>query len=152
MNTAWDKVIKGLAAVGGAAASFFVGIPPVIWILLVVMSLDYLTGLACGALGKSPKTETGGLSSKTAFVGLLKKALILAIVALAALLDMAVSSGAGVSFSAVTGATCLWFIASEGVSITENASALGVPIPGIIKQMLEVFRKTGDETNGGDGE
>lgn len=150
--SAWDKVIKGLAAAGGAIATFFVGVPPVVWILLIVMSLDYLTGLACGAVGKSPKTETGGLSSKTAFVGLLKKALILAVVALAALLDLAVSSSAGMSFSAVTGATCLWFIASEGVSITENAAELGVPIPGVVKQMLEAFRHAGDEKSGGDEE
>lgn len=150
--TTWDKILKVLAAVGGAAASFFVGVPPVVWILLIVMTLDYLTGLSCGAMGKSPKTETGGLSSKTAFLGLLKKALILAVVALAALLDWAVASSAGISFSAVTGATCLWFIASEGVSITENAAELGVPIPGIIKQMLEIFRKAGDEKSGGDAE
>lgn len=152
MSNAWDKVIKGIVAGLGAAASFFVGMPPVVWILLAVMSLDYLTGLACGVVGKSPKTETGGLSSKTAFVGLLKKALILAVVALAALLDWAVSSSAGIAFSAVTGATCLWFIASEGVSITENAAELGVPIPGIIKQMLEAFRHAGDEQSGGDAE
>lgn len=152
MSNTLDKIIKVLAAAGGAAVSFFVGVPPVVWILLIVMSLDYLTGLACGALGKSSKTETGGLSSKAAFAGLLKKSLILAVVALAALLDWAVSSSAGISFAAVTGATCLWFIASEGVSITENAAELGVPIPGIVKQMLEAFRKAGDEKSGGDAE
>lgn len=151
MTNAWDKLIKGLAAAGGAVVSFFVGIPPVVWILLIVMSLDYMTGLCCGAVGKSPKTETGGLSSKAAFAGLLKKALILAVVALAALLDWAVSASAGISFAAVTGATCLWFIASEGVSITENAAELGVPIPGIVKHMLDAFRKAGDEKSG-DGE
>lgn len=149
---AWDKIVKGLVAAVGAAASFFVGVPTVVWILLIVMSLDYLTGLACGAMGRSPKTETGGLSSKTAFVGLMKKTLILSVVALAALLDWAVSASAGISFAAVKGATCLWFIASEGVSITENAAELGVPIPGIIKQMLEVFRKAGDEKKGRDDE
>ena len=59
---------------------FFTGLPPIIWVLLAVMTLDYITGLLCGLAGKSPKTETGGLSSKTAFEGLLKKVLILIVV------------------------------------------------------------------------
>jgi len=31
--------------------------------------------------------------------------------------------------AAVSGASCLWFISSEGVSVLENASLIGVPIP-----------------------
>ena len=46
---------------------------------------------------------------------------------LAALLDQAVSTGAGIQFEAVMGATCLWFIASEGLSILENVAMMGVP-------------------------
>ena len=140
----WDKIVKGLAAAAGAVISFFSGMPPLIWILLAVMSLDYITGLICGMMGKSPKTETGGISSRAAFKGLLKKILILVVVMVAALVDHAVQVGAGIEFSAVTGATCLWFIASEGLSIIENAASMGVPIPGILQRALEIMREKGE--------
>ena len=139
--------IEALAAIGGAIASFFTGMPPIIWVLLAVMSVDFLTGIICGLMGKSKKTETGGLSSKAAFGGLMKKILILMVVLLAALLDRAVTIGAGVEFEAVAGATCLWFIASEGMSIIENAATMGVPIPKAMISALELFRSKG----GGNG-
>ena len=66
-----------LAAIGGAIASFFTGLPAIVWVLIAVMSIDYLTGIICGLMGKSPNTENGGVSSKMAFRGLLKKALII---------------------------------------------------------------------------
>lgn len=140
-----EKILKAIAAAAGAVASFFCGLPPILWVLLAVMTLDYLTGIICGIMGKSQKTEHGGLSSSTAFTGLLKKLLIIAIVSLAYLLDHAVTLNVGVQFAAVSGATCLWFIASEGISVVENAAQMGVPIPKALKQALEVMKGHGDE-------
>lgn len=146
METKVKTITEILAGIGGAIAAFFTGLPPIIWILLAVMTIDYVTGIICGLMGKSPKTENGGVSSGAAFKGLLKKALILLVVLLAALLDKAVALGAGVQFEAVAGFTCLWFIASEGFSIVENAAAMGVPIPKILLQALEIVKaKGGDE-------
>lgn len=141
-----NKILEILAAIGGAIASFFCSVPPVVYILLGVMTVDFITGLVCGALGKSDKTETGGLSSKTAFQGLLKKCLILLIVILAFLIDLAIASTANIEFSAIMWAVCLWFIASEGMSIIENVSLAGVPVPKIIKQALDVLKKNGEGT------
>ena len=138
------KVLELLAAAGGAIASFFINMPPLVWILIAVMTIDYITGLICGAMGKSQKTETGYLASHAAFLGLLKKALILLVVLLAALLDQAVSNGAGIQFEATMGATCLWFIASEGLSVLENVASMGVPVPKILLKLLEVMRSKGD--------
>ena len=144
METKVKTFAEVLAAIGGAIVSFFTGLPPIIWVLIAVMSIDYATGIICGLMGKSPNTETGGVSSKMAFKGLLKKALIILVVLLAALLDKAVSMGTGATFEAVAGATCLWFIASEGFSILENAAAMGIPIPKILMQALEIMRQKGD--------
>ena len=138
------KVPEILAAIGGAIASFFVNMPPLVWILIGVMSLDYLTGLITGAMGKSNKTANGYLESHAALKGLLKKSLIILVVLLAALLDQAVSKGAGIQFEAVMGATCLWFIASEGLSILENVALLGIPVPKILLKLLEVMREKGN--------
>jgi toxin secretion/phage lysis holin len=137
------RVVEALAAAGGAVLSFFCGLPPIIWVLLAVMTLDYITGIMCGIMGKSPKTENGYLESHAAFKGLMKKALILLVVLLAALLDRSVAITADIEFAAVAGATCLWFIASEGMSILENADAIGIPIPKILLQALELFRSKG---------
>lgn len=140
----WKKVIEFLSAVGGAIASFFTTMPPLVYILIGVMSIDYVTGLICGAMGKSKKTETGYLASHEAWKGLLKKGVILLVVLLANLLDIAVSKGAGITVEAVMGATCLWFIASEGLSILENVASMGVPVPKILIRMLEIMREKGD--------
>lgn len=138
------KVLELLAAAGGAVASFFVNMPPLVWILIAVMTIDYITGLIVAAMGKSTKTENGYIASHAAWEGLMKKSLILLVVLLAALLDQAVSKGAGIQFEAVMGATCLWFIASEGLSILENVATMGVPVPKILLKLLEVMRAKGD--------
>ena len=141
METKAKTFTEILAAIGGAIASFFCGLPPLIWVLLAVMTIDYITGIICGLMGRSKKTETGGLSSNAAFKGLMKKMLIILVVLLAALLDKAVSMGTGAAFEAVAGATCLWFIASEGFSILENVASMGVPVPKILMQALEIMRR-----------
>ena len=141
-----DNLYKIAAAAAGAVISFFTGIPVIMWVLIAMMTLDYVTGLMTGMMGVSSKTEGGKLSSRAAFDGLMRKIMIFLVVILSVLVDLAVQYGAGVTFNAVTGATCLWFIASEGVSVLENAAELGVPIPGILRRALEVLKDgSGDE-------
>ena len=140
----WKKILELLAAAGGAIASFFVSMPPLVWILIAFMTIDYITGLICGAMGKSEKTENGYLASKTAFQGLMKKILIIIVVIVAALLDEAVRRGAGIQFDATVGATCLWFIASEGLSVLENVAQMGIPVPKILLKILEVMKDKGN--------
>ncbi|MDO5300763.1 MAG: phage holin family protein, partial [Clostridia bacterium] len=77
--------------------------------------------------------------------GLMRKAMILLVVLLAVLLDCAVAAQAGVTFSAVTGAVCLWFIASEGVSVLENAAAMGLPVPKVLMDALEIMKGKGGQ-------
>ena len=35
-----EKIVQTLAAIAGAVVSFFSGIPPIMWVLIAVMSLD----------------------------------------------------------------------------------------------------------------
>ena len=138
------KIGELLAAAGGAIVSFFVQMPPLVWILIAVMSIDYVTGLILAALGRSTKTENGYIASHAAFIGLMKKAGILLVILLASLVDMAVSNGAGIQFEAVMGACCLWFIASEGFSVLENVAQMGVPVPKVLMKVLEIMKEKGD--------
>lgn len=147
-----DKLYKVCAAGCGAVAAFFTGIPPLAWVLIAMMTLDYATGLMTGFAGVSSKTEGGRLSSRAAYDGLMRKAAILVVVLLAVLLDWAVASNAGIRFSAVTGATCMWFIASEGASVLENAAELGVPVPAVLRRALEIMRQGGGDESRDDGD
>lgn len=132
----WNNATKWLAAVVGAVLGLFGAWTQMHTILVAVMATDYVTGCIVAALGRSPKTDGGGLSSKVGFIGLAKKGFIMAIVLLATLLDRALGGTATVFQSAALA----YYIANEGLSILENAGLLGVPFPERLKQALEAMR------------
>ena len=107
-------------------------------ILVIFMVSDYISGVIVAALGLSPKTETGRLSSKVGFVGLGKKAFIILFVLLAAALDTALNASIFQSM-----VLCM-YIANEGLSIIENATILGVPVPKALRDALEIMRQKGE--------
>lgn len=143
--TMWDKLVKGACAVAGAIAGIFGEWNALLTILAVCMALDYISGLIVAAMGKSNKTEGGGIDSKAGFVGLAKKALIMLIVLLATVLDRALGTD---SMVFQTAAAC-YYIANEGISIIENAGKIGVPVPSALRKALEQLRDKND--GGGDG-
>lgn len=140
-----DKIIKGACAVAGAIAGIFGEWNALLTILAVCMVLDYISGLIVAAMGKSNKTEGGGIDSKAGFIGLAKKALIMLIVLLATVLDKALGTDRMVF---QTAAAC-YYIANEGISIIENAGKIGVPVPGALKKALEQLRDKNDSEDGG---
>ena len=141
----WDKMTKLLAGAAGVAAGLLGRWDMSLNILAAMMAIDYLTGLLCAWRGRSPKTEGGGVSSRAGFDGLVKKAFIMVVVLVAALLDAAVGSESAVFQTAAT----LYYIANEGISILENTSLMGVPYPKFVRGALEALREKGDE--GADG-
>ena len=112
--------------------------------LIVCMIVDYITGIAVAAIGKSNKSLTGHINSNAAVMGLLKKGFELLVVLVAAQLG-GVAGGEFVRDTVV-----LFFIGSEGISIVENGGLLGVPLPASVKRWFELLH----EKNGGgdDGE
>ena len=137
----WDRAVRLLAAAAGAVLGLFGAWTQMHTILVVFMATDYITGCVVAALGRSPTTEGGGLSSKVGFIGLAKKGLIMAIVLLATMLDRAIGNTSMVFQSA---ALC-YYIANEGLSILENAGALGVPFPARLRGALEELRDRDDD-------
>lgn len=133
MEQIWDKMLKLAALVGGAIAGIFGGMSAVMYVLLALMAIDYLSGLLVAAMGKSIKTEGGGLDSKVGFKGLARKGLILLVVLVASQLDIAMGNGTRIFAEA-----CCWFyIANEGISFMENMALAGVPFPEKLKMVLE---------------
>lgn len=126
----WDKILSSIIAGLGACANyFFGGLDMALKTLLLLMVLDYITGLICAGKDKV-------LSSSTGFKGLCKKILILIIVGVSVSVDNATGTN-GIVRSMV-----IFFYASmEGISILENATRAGVPVPEQLKEMLVQLKK-----------
>ena len=101
------------------------------------MGIDYITGLAVAACGKSPKSDTGRLSSKIGWRGLAKKCVSLLLVLVAVRLDITFGT------SYIRDAVCIAFTVNELISITENAGLLGVPLPTVITKAIELLQSKG---------
>lgn len=137
MMETWDKIVKVVAAVGGAIAGLFGGFDTMLTVLVACMAIDYVTGLIVAWMGKSQKTESGHLDSKVGFRGIGKKALMLLVVLMAAMLDRAMGAE-----QAIFRTMMIWFyIANEGLSILENLSMAGVPFPHRVKDALEQLKQ-----------
>ena len=108
-------------------------------VLCVVIILDYVTGLLKAGI-------THQLSSEIGFKGILKKILLLIIVALAHLIDRAVGSGETWRNIAI-----VFYISNEGLSIFENCVECGLPVPEKLKDILKSMEK-GDDENGSENE
>lgn len=137
----WDKIIKAVAVVAGAIAGLYGGWSAMLTILVVMMCIDYATGMLVAVTGHSDKTESGGLSSKVGFIGIAKKGVIMLIVLVATLLDQAIGNTTMVFQSA----TVFYYIANEGLSIIENADRLGIRTPAFIHKRLEAIRAQNDQ-------
>lgn len=96
-------------------------------VLLVLMSLDYLTGLWAGYKRKN-------LNSKRAYKGFQKKFLILVLLCGASLMHRLAP---GIGFRSLVG---LFYCATEMLSIVENCGKCGVRIPRKLKRALEQLR------------
>ena len=59
----WDKILKSLAAIGGAVAGLFGGWDLMLKVLVIFMAVDYITGWVVAILGNSVKTASGHLDS-----------------------------------------------------------------------------------------
>ena len=123
--------------VGSFIAGLFGGWDAAMATLLMFMGIDYITGLLVAAFNKSPKSDTGALNSYVGFKGLAKKCVVLLLVLVAVRLDIMLNT------NYVRDAVCVAFSVNELISILENAGILGVPIPDVIKDAIEVLKNSG---------
>lgn len=95
--------------------------------LLILMAVDYITGLS-----KAYCTKT--LNSKTGFKGIIKKIVMICMIVLAYQIDILMGN------VGIKNLTIGILISNEGLSILENCSICGVPIPKKLKELLEQYR------------
>lgn len=108
--------------------------------LLFFMVVDYLTGLyIAGVLHKSPKTKSGGLSSTKGYHGLVKKVMVLVLVAVMYRVDLLFN------IDYLRNGSIIAFCFQEGISIIENAGLMGVAIPDVVKRGIDLLNKEVDD-------
>lgn len=135
------EMIYGTLGVAGAAiAACFGGWTSAMTTLLVLMGLDYISGIiVAGVFHESPKTADGSLESRAGWKGLCRKGMTLLIVYIAARIDVLLNT------TYFRDGTAIAFILNEILSIVENAGLMGVPMPEIILKAIEVLKnKAGD--------
>ena len=130
-----------LGAAGAVISYLFGGWDTAMITLLIFMGIDYLCGLiVAGIFKKSPKTETGALESRAGWKGLCRKGMTLLIVLVAYRLDLTMGT------SVVKDGVVIAFLVNEVISIIENAGLMGVPIPAVITNAIDMLnKKAGDK-------
>lgn len=129
-------ICTGIGIIGAFIASLYGGWTDGMTTLLMFMAIDYIMGLlVAGIWHKSKKTEDGCLESRAGWKGLVRKGVTMLIVLVAARLDMTIGT------TMIRDTAVIGFIANEGISIIENAGLMGVPLPKVITNALEVLRK-----------
>lgn len=130
-----NTVKAALAAALGALCAYGVQLLVPVLVLVVVMLLDYGSGMV-------KAWNAGELSSRVGLKGILKKVGYLVIIGVAAVVDWLLRYGADTVgwdwpveflFASIV---IIWLIINELLSILENASAIGAPVPGFLQVLL----------------
>ena len=100
--------------------------------LLIVIVIDYLTGIASAVYNKK-------LNSKTGLKGIIKKFCYLLVVALSVVIDN-LTGQSGLIRTLVI----YFFVANDGLSIIENMAEMGVKLPQKLIDSLEQIKRKGE--------
>ena len=100
--------------------------------LLIVIVIDYLTGIASAIYNKE-------LSSKIGLKGILKKFCYLLVVALSVVIDKLLGQGGLIRTLVI-----YFFVANDGLSIVENMAEMNIKLPKKLIDALEQIKKKGE--------
>lgn len=130
-----------LGVTGSVIMGLFGGWDAGMTTLVTFMCIDYLSGIIlAGVFKKSKKSKQGALSSKVGWIGLCKKVMTLLIVVVSYRLDLLIQT------DYIRDAVVIGFCANELISIIENAGLMGLPLPKVLLEAIEILK--GDKKNG----
>lgn len=132
MKSVWDGIQLVVTAAGGALGWFLGGRDGFLYTLIAFSVIDYITGVMCAVVDKK-------LSSAVGFRGIFRKMLIFILVGIGNIIDVYVLGTAGVLRTAVI----FFYLSNEGISLLENATHLGLPVPRKLKDVLEQLHEKG---------
>lgn len=124
----FNSVSNFAGLIGGWLVYLLGGWDNLLAALIVLMTVDYLSGVLKAICTKE-------LSSKTGLIGIVKKFYMLLIVCVAVICEK-------IGIPAMREVVIMFFVANEGISILENATKIGLPIPEQIKNTLLQIRES----------
>lgn len=130
MKEIWNVIQMFFTVIGGWLGYFLGGCDGLFYALVAFVVIDYLTGVMWAINNHT-------LSSEVGFKGICKKVLIFLLVGIANILDVYILGQGSILRTAVI----FFYLSNEGISILENASNLGLPIPKKVKDVLEQLNK-----------
>ncbi len=136
MKEAVNTLQLNFTAIGGYIGYFLGGFDGLIYALVAFVVIDYITGLMAAVIEKK-------LSSDIGFRGIFKKVLIFTLVGIGHIIDFhLIEKG-----SAVRTAVIFFYLSNEGLSIIENTSRVGLPIPEKLQTVFTELKRE-DGKNG----
>lgn len=132
MKEIWNWVQVALTVLGGFLGWFLGGFDGFLYALVALMVADYITGVMCAIVDKT-------LSSEVGFRGIFKKVLIFVLVGIGHIIDTNLIGDGNVLRTAII----FFYCSNEGVSMLENSSRLGLPIPEKLKDVLAQLHNKG---------
>ena len=134
MRDIWTFIQMAFAAIGGWLGWFLGGYDGFLYALIAFVVIDYILGVMCAILEKH-------LSSDVGAQGIFKKVVIFSLVGVAHIIDQNIIGDGGVLRTAVI----FFYLSNEGISILENATRIGLPVPEKLKEILEQLKDGGDK-------
>lgn len=119
------------AWLGTFFSEYMGGFDSLIYVLIIFMIVDYLTGVIGGV-------ASGKLSSNIGFIGIYRKIMMLCLVGMANVLDQHILQTESILRTTVI----FFYLSNEGISILENTAILGVPVP---NKLHEILKRLKDE-------
>ena len=106
--------------------------------LILFMVIDYISGILIAVFfKKSPKSERGTLKSEVGWKGICKKEMMLIYVFVGVHLDILMNN------DYIGNTICIGFIVNELISIIENAGIMGIPMPTVLKNIIDILNENG---------
>lgn len=136
-------VQAGISAAAAALAVYLGAISVPVVVLLIMMVVDYLTGMTAAWMHNK-------LSSKIGAKGILKKVGYMALIVVAAGVDYLIWVGVAavqvdVGYKMWFGLlVAVWLIINEMISILENLSRMDVPLPDFLVKAIEKAKNSID--------
>lgn len=135
-----NEICTAIGVIGAFIAQLYGGWTLGMSALVITMCIDYITGLiVAGVFHKSKKSEDGRLESHEGWKGLVKKGVTMLLILVAVEIDKVLGIGTFTRDAIVIG-----FFANECVSVVENAGLMGLPLPSVIIEAIEVLKKTSE--------
>ncbi len=122
---------KFLVLSSGVIGWYFGEINSLLYALIAFVTIDYVSGVLLAILEKK-------LSSEIGFKGISKKVMIFVLIGLGNIIDQYII-GSGSSLRTML---IMFYLSNEGISILENATKIGLPLPQKLKDILLQLSKT----------